>query len=893
MLMERDGGNAGNGAAVSVALNRRRFIKSTVVAGAGVAAAPRIDALPFRPPQNSGEDLSRQEREWTFEAASKLWESMKTPVQHVGVPGFEWQIGVLWDGGLICGPLSGFRNSAVMRQEIASLGENRLNLTIGHGDPPRFGERAGVGDPNVRRGLIEGRLPLPRIERNDGDLFWVQTVSAHLVDRKIEEGMTPSNEDIIFAQARFRVRNTGHTPSIGHLWLHFGDTSDITFGYKMGRADEIGSALAQHFEAPYGIIENRWYDPPFGTMKNDVRYVVPKPAKGELHWHDQIPPPAGMKDPVEDMIEWRVPLAAGEEADLWVIVPFGLLDRQSAAKLTSLPNEALWAAAQRFWKGVVETRIGTITTPDNFLNDYLAAVTGQMAEQIAYRRTGKIWIYKTSPNWYEAYWPVSAAWPLPTLDLRGLSQYSRPVLQSFIDTQSDDVGKLIRQRMGEGDLVLGEGFEKRPGFMGNFGPWTANTLLLSHGLGLWALASHFRITRDREWLEKGTRSPLRAIEDGCEWTMAQRRRTMREENGRKVAHWGLLPAASTHDWLSGNTICNDATCIYGMIESVRLLREIGHPRAEEIARDLNDYRACLRACYQAARDRARRVPLDDGSEIPYVPRDIHELDWAMTDWTYTGYGPARAGAWGAFDPRDELVDQTLAFIDAGLPKGQGYYLRIERDLFAHINASENLRDVNDPHSSRHFLCKHYVEPETMVPIFFDLFLQRDDLPRFFEWLFNNVAVAIHKDFRVGVESIDGAPSCAPGDGVRWRAVRNMFVNEMGGYDGSQQSLWLLQAIPRSWLKPGNSIGVEHMGTHFGGQVDVSARVSKDGHSMDVQAHLDLAVAPKEIRVRLRSGDGRPLSSARVNGMRTTVLEGDMIQLPNGTKGSFRIVASFA
>lgn len=817
---------------------------------------------------------------------------MKTAVQHVGVPGFEWQIGVLWDGGLVCGPLSGFRNSAIMKQETAPLGENRLNLTIGYGDPPRFRERAGIGDPNVRRGLIEGRLPLPQIETKDGDLLWVQTVSAHLVDRKIEEGMSPSTDDIIVAQARFRVRNNGHTPSAGHLWLHFGDTSDISFGYKTGRADEIGPALPQHFEAPYGIIENRWSDTPFGTLKNDVRYVVPKPAKGELHWHDQIAPPAGMKDPVEDIIEWRVPLAAGEEADLWVIVPFGLLDRASAVKLTELPNEALWADAQRFWKGVVETGAGIITTPDSFLNDYLAAVAGQMAEQIAYRHVGKVWIYKTSPNWYEAYWPVSAAWPLPTLDLRGLTRYSRPVLQSFIDTQTDDVGKLIRERMGEGNLVQGEGFDKRPGFMGNFGPWTANTLLLSHGLELWALASHFRITRDRQWLEQGPRSPLRAIEDGCEWIMAQRRRTMREENGQKVPHWGLLPAASTHDWLSGNTICNDATCIYGMIESVRLLREIGHPRAEEFARDLSDYRACLRARYQEARDRARRVPLPDGREIPYVPRDIHELNWAMTDWTYTGYGPARAGAWGAFDPHDELVDQTLAFIDSGLPKGQGYYLKIERDLFGHINATENLRDVNDPHSPRHFLCKHYVEPETMVPIFFDLFLQRDDLPRFFEWLFNNLAFAIHKDFRVGVESIDGSPSCAPGDGVRWRAVRNMFINEMGGYDGSQQSLWLLQAIPRSWLKPGSSIGVERMGTHFGGQVDVSARVSRDGNSMDVQARLDLAVAPKEIRVRLRSGDRRPLSSALVNGTPATVLEGDMIRLPNETKGTFRIMASF-
>jgi hypothetical protein len=466
------------------------------------------------------------------------------------------------------------------------------------------------------------------------------------------------------------------------------------------------------------------------------------------------------------------------------------------------------------------------------------------------------------------------------------------VLQSFIDTQSADIGGLNRRSMGKGEIVEGEGFETRPGFMGNFGDWTANTLLLSHGLELWALASHYRITRDREWLEKGTRPPLQSMIDACDWISTQRRRTMREENGRKVQHWGLLPAASTHDWLQGNTIANDSTCIYGMIETVRLLREIDHPRAAEMAKELNDYRACLRERYVEARDRARRVPKSDGSDIPYVPRDVYELDWVQTDWTYTCVGPVRAGAWGALDPHDELVDQTLAFIDAGLPRGPGYYMRIRRDDFQHPTADENFRDVGDPLAPRHYFCRHYVEYETMIPIFFDLFLQRDDLPRFFEWLFNNLAVTIHHDFRVGVESFDGPPSCPPGDGIRWQAMRSMFVNERGGYDGSAQSLWLLQAIPRSWLKPGSRLAVSRMGSHFGGHVDLNAQMATDGNSVEVVAHLDVAVMPKEIRVRLRSGDGRALASATVNGLSTPVLEADTIALPTRIKGDSRIVGNF-
>ena len=76
--------------------------------------------------------------------------------------------------------------------------------------------------------------------------------------------------------------------------------------------------------------------------------------------------------------------------------------------------------------------------------------------------------------------------------------------------------------------------------------------------------------------------------------------------------------------LQSETIFSDGFCIYGMSETVRLLDEINHPRATELARQLSDYRACLRERYLEARDRARRVPLSDGTNIPFVPRDVYE-----------------------------------------------------------------------------------------------------------------------------------------------------------------------------------------------------------------------------------------------------------------------------
>jgi hypothetical protein len=841
-----------------------RGVLSMIVVGAGLAGAC------------AGEDGPSA---CTLEQARRCWKPMTRAVQHVGVPGYQFQTGVMWDGALVFGPLM-FRDLPVIQQEIAPLGNHLLHVSFGYGEPMRLVDRKGTNDPRIRRHLEGGRFPIPHVETHDGDLDWEETVFAHLWGRPAEQWQEPKPGDMLLTHAVFRVRNTGYAECTGHLWMHFGDTGQVCFGYKCEQMPDLGKEIPFQFDAPYG------------RLGSGVRFVIPRPKEGDLTLDAEVNNVQGIQGVPRNVLHWGVPLKPGEEAELRLLIPYGVVSQEMAEKIAELDSAKQLAEVKHFWKKL-QYGPGQMQTPDPFINDYLVAVAGQMAQQVAYReRSTQVWMYKTSPNNYEAFWPCNAAKALPVFDLRGMSWLNCRLLQSAIAMQTDDVGGLNRTSMGRGDVLAGEGFAKLPGFLGNYGGWTANPLLLSHGLTLRALASHYRITRDEAWLTAGAKSPLAAMLEGFDWVAQQRKRTMREVAGRKVPYWGLLPAASAHDWLADNTIFNDAYCIVGMTEVVRLLREIEHPRAEEMARELNDYRECLHERYAEARDRARPVPLNDGTTIPYVPRIVQELDWTKLDWTYTGYSAVRAGAWGALDPRDELVDQSLAFLEAGMPKGEGWYFPADRSSKAD-NADVNFAEISDPNTERHYLWRHYVEYETMWPVGAPLFLARDDIPRFFEWFAHNFAFVIHEDFRVGVESPDGVPSCAPGDAERWLAVRNMFVNEFGGYDGSQQSLWLLQAIPRAWLRPGNRMAVTDMGTCFGGKIDLEVQMAEDGNSVMVRAKLDkLAVQPKEIRIRLRSGDGRPLVSATVNGQATPVQAGDIILLPVQTDGSFEVVGKF-
>jgi hypothetical protein len=809
--------------------------------------------------------------EWTLEQARKQWAPMTKSVQNVGVPGCQWQVGVFWDGALLFGQTL-LRGEAYHHPRLADeialaqLGGNMMHVSVGFGDRMRLLDRAGTNSPGVRKGLREGRLPMPFVESRDGDLVWRETVFAHLLDRKPEEGMDPHPEDVFVAQVKFTVQNTGLSRRNGHLWLHMGDTTRTrTASHQL---PELAPAIPHAYEAPFGILDGK------------VRYVIPTPSQGQVRWHEEVPAPPGTTTPGKRVLEWEVPLAAGEQAELRLVIPYGLIEKKDAARAAASDYDKLQREVGDFWRLLVSGPC-RIRTPDPWVNDYLAAAAGQIAQQVGYRHKAKLWMLKTAPNWYEDYYLGCAARALPALDMRGLERYTRPVLQSMADFQSDDArGLMVNRASKTAGIAESEGYLRRPGYLCNFGPpgsavplgdprqgWSANDSLMGHGLALHALAAHYRITRDRVWLGDGAGSKLQAILDACDWIAAQRERTMREENGKKVAHWGLLPSASAHDWLSGNAIFNDSWCIYGMAEAVRLLREIRHPRAEEAAKELQDYRSCLSRSYAAACDGARRLPLDDGTEIPFVPRMTTELDWARVDWTITGYGPLRAGGLGAFDPRGELVAQALAFLEAGRPS------------------------ANEPHT-REYFWRHYVETETHWPMD-DVFLNRDDLPRFFELVFNNLAAAVHEDFRVGCEAREGVASCSPSDAEHWRMIRNIFVREFGGNDGSEQSLWLMQAVPRSWLKPGDCLTVEEMGTAFGGKIDLNAEVAGDGDSVAVEVEIKrLAVKPKEIRMRLRSGDGRPLASATVNGRAAAVRPGDLILLPATTDGAFRIVGRF-
>jgi len=169
------------------------------------------------------------------------------------------------------------------------------------------------------------------------------------------------------------------------------------------------------------------------------------------------------------------------------------------------------------------------------------------------------------------------------------------------------------------------------------------------------------------------------------------------------------------------------------------------------------------------------------------------------------------------------------------------------------------------------------------------YLYRDDVKQALRALFNAEAAQYFPDERMNTEH--ALPALGDWTGDHYKSsdesnvagwLRYLFVREEG------DTLLVGQAVPREWLKAGQRCGIERTATYFGPASVVYA--STDGQ---ITASLDAPRrnAPKEVRLRFRESNGRPLSSVEVNGKRWEKFKGEWVQLP-GDIGKATVVARF-
>jgi hypothetical protein len=169
------------------------------------------------------------------------------------------------------------------------------------------------------------------------------------------------------------------------------------------------------------------------------------------------------------------------------------------------------------------------------------------------------------------------------------------------------------------------------------------------------------------------------------------------------------------------------------------------------------------------------------------------------------------------------------------------------------------------------------------------FLYRDDVKHALRATFNAIAVSHFPDVHMNTEHAlpemgdwrgDHYKSSDESNACGW--LRFLFVRESG------KELLLGQAVPRDWLQPGKTCGIERAATYFG---PASVLYTATENQVSAKVSGPTRNPPEQIRLRFRTPGQRPLQAVTVNGKVWKKTQGDWVLLP-GNVGEAEVVARF-
>ncbi|MEO6965712.1 MAG: hypothetical protein ABI076_07410, partial [Acidobacteriaceae bacterium] len=232
--------------------------------------------------------------------------------------------------------------------------------------------------------------------------------------------------------------------------------------------------------------------------------------------------------PAYNAVRYQVHLDPGEEHVIHTVVPGWEPSPEEASKLSSLDYSHAHTVAAQYWKDRAAKSMH-IQIPDPHLQHLFNATMQHFL--LTLTKNGHTDQYFPNVAMFNYGSIGSESSPIiRALDMRGLHHLAERCLEAFLATQGEF--------MPEGDYHSKEG--------GFYRFWPIYTI--DQGGVLWALADHYRFTRDNDWL----RRVAPKIIDGCEF-IVRARKTARAASGEgaQPLSYGFAPAgcvADLRDW---------------------------------------------------------------------------------------------------------------------------------------------------------------------------------------------------------------------------------------------------------------------------------------------------------------------------------------------------------
>lgn len=407
------------------------------------------------------------------------------------------------------------------------------------------------------------------------------------------------------------------------------------------------------------------------------------------------------------------------------------------------------------------------------------------------------------------------------------------------DSQSTLYGQLARSNAGK---------------EGEFPNWMNGT-----GAMLYAFATHYRYTRDVQWLERVAPALIRA----SDWIISERKETKkRDERGEKVLHFGLLPIGRAYDTaeeairqlasdgeLEGGRMDDrhapldtyypcftDSYSSQGLSSIAAALADMGHSDGARLVREAQAYR-------DDVLEVMRRTRTADPNFPPYPERLNRPPAWA------------------------EFATGALSYLDSGFmePKSAAFeqlegYMKRKWNLGT-LGLTGSMEKNGDPHGSNSFYVNFSED------IWHRGWLLRGEIEKALLTFYSMLAYGMDKQTLGTVERFHLTdPRYAPffmdtsASARVCGLIRQALLLEEAGI------IYLLAGAPRSWLESGKEIELTK-GVTTAAKVDfrIKSQLDESKISVDLKFSEMRSAELKSLRVRIPHPSRQPMKSVSVNG----------------------------
>ncbi len=518
---------------------------------------------------------------------------------------------------------------------------------------------------------------------------------------------------------------------------------------------------------------------------------------------------------------WVSGLPAGTSKQVVVAIPYTPLVGDQVEQLLALDFEREHAAVAAYWRRRLREGMALSTT-EPLLDEFHRAHAAHLLINCE-REPGSTNRFARVGSFSYGAFGNESCMMIVDLDRRGYHREARECLEGFLAYQ--------------GTVPLPGDYDSHAGVLYGAHGYEQGGYNQHHGWILWCLVEHYRFTRDAQWLSRCAPNLLAA----ADWVTAQRARTAsRGDLGR-----GLLPHGSLEDvgdwwqWLSTN--CYSWR---GVDAAAWALGIVGHEQAVRVRADADAYRRAILCAFTLAAERSPVVRLRDGRYVPHYPSQVHRRGRSFGWICETLEGAIHLLISGVLDPTSREAGWIVRDYEDNLHLSPLYGYAVEN-------------------YARHWFDWGGFSMQACLLLDVEPYLWRDDVPQALRAAFNAIACQLFPDTRMLAEHAlprlgdwrgDHYKSSDEANAAGW--LRDLFLREQG------DDLLLGQAIPRDWLQPGKTVGVERAASHFG---PLSLRYEADDAGITARLDGPTRNPPRRILLRFRPPEGKTVWTVTVNG----------------------------